>query len=125
MHSITTIVCFCNTLFGVSIRPQNNLTCLTGSLKHGEGVRGGGGGGGELREERMKVLAVDYALRRETHRASRLAQELQRVSLKRDSPVPLLSPGCIYKVNMVCVYICVLYLEHTILLPCTYSVVHL
>lgn len=55
-------------------------------------------GGVELRKERMKVLAVDHALRRETHRASQLAEELRRMSIKKDSPLPLLSPGCVYKV---------------------------
>ena len=58
----------------------------------------GSGRGVEMRRERMKVLAVDHALRRETHRASQLAHELQKMSIKRDSPAPLLSPGCIYKV---------------------------
>ena len=59
---------------------------------------GGSGRGVDMRRERMKVLAVDHALRRETHRASQLAHELQKMSIKRDSPAPLLSPGCIYKV---------------------------
>ena len=56
-------------------------------------------GGVEMRKERMKVLAVDYALRRETHRASQLAQELRRISLRRDNTLPILSPGCVYKVT--------------------------
>ena len=59
-----------------------------------------GKGGVEMKRERMKVLAVDHALRRETHRASQLAEELQRHFIKRDSPLPLLSPGCVYKVRL-------------------------
>ncbi|CAI8034911.1 Tyrosine-protein phosphatase corkscrew (Fragment) [Geodia barretti] len=54
-------------------------------------------GGAEMKRERMKVLAVDHALRREMQRASRLAEELQKVSIARDNPLPLLSPGCVYK----------------------------
>ena len=56
-------------------------------------------GGAEMKRERMKVLAVDHALRREMQRASRLAEELQKVSIARDNPLPLLSPGCVYKVT--------------------------
>ena len=67
----------------------------------GDGVKGGGGV--EMRRERMKVLAVDHALRRETYRASQLAHELHRVSLKKENTLPLLSPGCVYKVtNTLC-----------------------
>ena len=55
-------------------------------------------GGVEMKKERMKVLAVDHALRRETARASRLAEELQKISISRDNPHPILSPGCVYKV---------------------------
>ena len=62
-------------------------------------VGGGGGGGVEMKKERMKVLAVDHALRRETYRASQLSQELKKMSIKAESPLPLLSPGCIYKVS--------------------------
>ena len=53
-----------------------------------------------MKKERMKVLAVDHALRRETQRASRLAEELQRVSITRDKLNPILSPGCVYKVTL-------------------------
>jgi hypothetical protein len=61
----------------------------------GEGVSGGGVHV-EMRKERMKVLAVEHALRRETQRASQLSQELKRLSIKGESPTPL-SPGCTYK----------------------------
>ena len=70
----------------------------TGADSPKESRVSGSGRGVEMRRERMKVLAVDHALRRETHRASQLAHELQKMSIKRDSPAPLLSPGCIYKV---------------------------
>lgn len=70
------------------------------SSKPGAGTEGVCKGGVEMKRERMKVLALDHALRRETHRASQLAEELQRLSIKRDSPLPLLSPGCVYKVHM-------------------------
>lgn len=79
-------------------------TCTLDSSKTHNGLSGAvsegvGRGGVEMKKERMKVLAVDHALRRESHRASQLAHELQRMSIKRDSPLPLLSPGCVYKVN--------------------------
>lgn len=64
----------------------------------------GKGGGVEKNKERMKLLAVDHALRRETYRASQLSQELQKMSIKRDSPTPVLSPGCVYKVSYLVVY---------------------
>ena len=40
--------------------------------------------GVERRRERMKALAVDHALRRESLRASKLSEELKKKSLKRD-----------------------------------------
>ena len=46
----------------------------------------------QLRRERVQVLAVDHALRRETLRASRLANELQKKSLQKAAPLPK-SPG--------------------------------
>ena len=70
----------------------------------------------EMRKERMKVLAVEHALRRETQRASRLAQELKRVSIKRESPAPL-SPGCTYKVNHLALLVHCVYDE----MPAIYS----
>ena len=69
----------------------------------GEGVSGGGVHV-EMRKERMKVLAVEHALRRETQRASQLSQELKRLSIKGESPTPL-SPGCTYKVY---IHVCII-----------------
>lgn len=82
--------------------------------EHGDvsvGVKGKGGGV-EMNKERMKVLAVDHALRRETYRASQLSHELQKMSIKRDSPTPLLSPGCVYKVSYIVA--CSLYFAGTL-----------
>jgi hypothetical protein len=81
--------------------PHNLETLQEEALDPDSTSKEGGGsvrcGGAEMRRERMKVLAVDHALRRETQRASRLAEELQKVSIARDNPLPLLSPGCVYK----------------------------
>lgn len=82
--------------------------CVVISTLYIDSKEGGGGGGGEgvrcggveMKKERMKVLAVDHALRRETQRASRLAEELHRVSITRDKLNPILSPGCVYKVTL-------------------------
>lgn len=52
----------------------------------------------QLRRERVQVLAVDHALRRESLRASRLADELEKKSLTKAAPL-LKSPGCPYKVK--------------------------
>ncbi len=41
----------------------------------------------ERKEERAQALAIDYALRRESLRASKLSDELKKRSMKRDIPI--------------------------------------